>query len=130
MAHQFVHTTLMALLLVGALGSTACGDQSQIGFCGDYEEANEAFEDSDGSDPEALRQTLSGLSPPDEIAADWKLLGERWEEFSDVDDVGDVDGDPTDLQAAEDLARRSDEYNQALRNVRTYLRHECDVDLG
>lgn len=125
-----MHRILTALVLAGTLGSAACGDKSQSGFCGDYEEANEAFEASDGSDPDALRQALSELSPPDEIAADWELLGERWEEFADVDDVEDVDSDPTDLQAAEDLAQRSDEYNEALRNVRSYLRHECDADLS
>lgn len=125
-----VHKILTVLVLAGSLTSTACGDQSQSGFCGEYEEANAAFEDSDGSDPGALREALAELSPPEEIAADWELLGERWEEFSDVDDAEDVDGDPADLQAAEDLAQRSDEYNEALRNVRGYLRHECDVDLG
>lgn len=116
-------------LIGGVLGTSACGDQSQSGFCGEFEGVSNDFEERDAADRDVLRQhvnTLADLNAPEEVASDWGFVVESWEEFSDVDDA---DVDPTDLDAAEEFVQRSEEYRDSLRSVRSYLRDECGFEL-
>lgn len=130
MDHVFLGKTLVVLVCAGAaLMSVACGDQSRNGFCGEFEAASTDFQARDASDPEVLRAhvgALAELNPPDEIAADWGFVVDSWEEFSGV---VDADVDPADLDEAERFVQRSEEYRDALRSVRSYLRDECGFDM-
>lgn len=113
----------------GVLATPGCGHEGRSGFCGGFEEVSIDFEGRDVSDGDVLREhidALAELNAPEEVAPDWAFVVESWEEFSDVDDV---DVDQTDLDAAEELVQRSEEYRDALRDVRSHLRDECGFDL-
>ncbi len=123
---------ILGLAAVPALvfAMAACGgddDESSSGggdsssFCDDARTIDEAAENTDTEDLDAFGDAIAAmqaLDPPAEIAEDWALMFESFEQMSDlsVEDMENLDEDS--FAEAEAASER----------VSTYMEEECGID--
>ena len=108
-----MHTTRSTHLLRRMLGlaavpalvfaMAACGDDDESSggsgsFCEDAREIEEASENTDTEDLDAMGDAIAAmrsLDPPAEIAEDWNLMFESFEQISDlsVEEMANIDED-------------------------------------
>jgi hypothetical protein len=129
--------TLIGLAAAGLLAVTGCSDSenedggeaasgggSAEEFCGDFEALNDRF----AEDPEAAAdagQVLDGLEsldPPEEIADAYQKVIDVSRQTSELD--------VEDPEAVEEMQQLSEEAADAEAEVTTFLREECEIDLG
>lgn len=113
------------------LGSlVACGDDEEglSPFCDEVRATDEEF--AEAGDVAGFGAALGDLDsePPEEIAEDWTLVLDNWDELTEEDGAGDVDGE--NLEEVEAMADRRQELETAWRAVSSYLSDVCAMDLA
>lgn len=117
--------TLIGLAAVGTLVLGACGDDddssagdgSSADFCTTMQDLVTAASNEE-ADPDAARETLTELEPPEEIA-------DEWEQYVPL--ITESDVDPNDPEAQAEYQERLEQATEAGTTINNYLADECDI---
>lgn len=117
MRRSLIGVVVASVLVLGACGGDD-DDAASGDFCSTMEDLVQSAS-QDEADPDAARETLNELEPPEEIA-------DAWDQYVPlITRAGDID--PEDSEAQAEYQEDLQQAQEAGTEINQYLADECDI---